>query len=183
MLFLSLLLVVSSQDCHPLCSWKCDDPHCDAVCSPVCEPLLCHTECLPPTLPMCESKCAEPVCQIKCPEEPCTSDECASCYVDCNNPECVTRCKSPEPECQIVCDDLICGQECHKPNCPKPKCELVCENPHCAPLVECCQCDNTATPLPDQGIFKPEVSDTQCCSCGDNQAVLNLTEQPVVNNV
>ena len=174
MFFLFFFQFAHSLDCHPQCSWKCDDPKCEAVCSPICEPLTCHTECLPPLQPSCEVKCAEPSCEIKCPEEPCTSDDCASCFVDCENPECVTRCKSAPPECQVVCDPLKCEQECHKPNCQKPKCELVCENPHCAPLVECCPCDEGGVPLKSEKIFKEEEKDSNCCSCGDNQAVVNI---------
>jgi hypothetical protein len=86
----------------------------------------------------------------------------------------VTRCKAPEPECQVVCDKVHCSEECHKPNCPKPKCELVCENPHCSPLVECCRCENGNLSLPSEGIFKIGEESPACCSCGDNQAIVNI---------
>ena len=43
--------------CHPQCSWKCDDPHCPAICDPVCEPPKCHSSCLEPKAAICDVKC------------------------------------------------------------------------------------------------------------------------------
>lgn len=180
-LFLISLTLALAQDCHPQCSWKCDDPHCAAICSPICEPPSCHVSCTPPGEPQCEVTCAAPICDIRCPEESCISQDCPPCHTDCKNPECVTRCKSQEPECQVVCDDLKCAWDCHKPECPKPKCELVCENPHCSPLLECCKCNAGQVPYTKETytLFNKDEPDASCCTCGDHQGIVNMRDIPV----
>ena len=61
--FVLILLTVckvtlsTETQCHPQCSWKCDDPRCDAVCTPVCEPPKCHSSCLEPKAAICDVKC------------------------------------------------------------------------------------------------------------------------------
>ncbi len=55
----------TETQCHPQCSWKCDDPHCPAICDPVCEPPKCHTSCAEPKNAICDVKCEKPICEVK----------------------------------------------------------------------------------------------------------------------
>ena len=55
----------TETQCHPQCSWKCDDPHCPAICDPVCEPPKCHTSCAEPKNAICDVKCEKPQCEVK----------------------------------------------------------------------------------------------------------------------
>ena len=55
----------TNTQCHPQCSWKCDDPHCPAICDPVCEPPKCHTSCAEPKNAICDVKCEKPECEVK----------------------------------------------------------------------------------------------------------------------
>lgn len=57
-------MLLESQ-CHPQCSWKCDDPHCPAICDPVCEPPKCHTSCAEPKNAICDVKCEKPQCEVR----------------------------------------------------------------------------------------------------------------------
>ena len=152
--------------CHPQCSWKCDDPHCPAICDPVCEPPKCHTSCAEPKNAICDVKCEKPECEIKCPDKGCELFDCPKCVTVCKQPHCVTHCQAPKPECEPVCEEPKCDWKCHKPNCPKPKCELVCENPNCVPKVECCNCGmgppSVSQPFP---FFKETESNQKCCGC------------------
>jgi hypothetical protein len=169
------LLVISNiastrTECHPQCSWKCDDPHCPAICDPVCEPPKCHTSCAEPRNAICDVKCEKPECEIKCPDKGCEMFDCPKCVTVCKQPHCVTHCQAPKPECEAVCEEPRCDWKCHKPACPKPKCELVCENPNCVPKVECCPCAQGAArvsqPFP---FFKEVESNKECCSCNKNK--------------
>ena len=54
----------TTAQCHPQCSWKCDDPHCPAICDPVCEPPKCHTSCAEPKNAICDVKCEKPECEV-----------------------------------------------------------------------------------------------------------------------
>jgi hypothetical protein len=54
----------TETQCHPNCSWKCDDPHCPAICDPVCEPPKCHTSCAEPKSAICDVKCEKPQCEV-----------------------------------------------------------------------------------------------------------------------
>jgi len=164
---LSINVVKSTKtQCHPQCSWKCDDPHCPAICDPVCEPPKCHTSCAEPRNAICDVKCEKPECEIKCPDKGCEMFDCPKCVTVCKQPHCVTHCQAPKPECEAVCEEPRCDWKCHKPACPKPKCELVCENPNCVPKVECCPCAQGAArvsqPFP---FFKETESNSQCCGC------------------
>jgi hypothetical protein len=166
-LALNLILVSTTEtQCHPQCSWKCDDPHCPAICDPVCEPPKCHTSCAEPKNAICDVKCEKPECEIKCPDKGCEMFDCPKCVTVCKQPHCVTHCQAPKPECEAVCEEPRCDWKCHKPACPKPKCELVCENPNCVPKVECCPCamgaPRVAQPFP---FFKEAESNKQCCGC------------------
>jgi len=168
-----LLFLVSVQSleletqCHPQCSWKCDDPHCPAICDPVCEPPKCHTSCAEPKNAICDVKCEKPTCEIKCPDKGCEMFDCPKCVTVCKQPHCVTHCQAPKPECEAVCEEPKCDWKCHKPQCPKPKCELVCENPNCTPKVECCPCaagraSGVSMPFP---FFKETEKNPNCCGC------------------
>ena len=156
----------TNTQCHPQCSWKCDDPHCPAICDPVCEPPKCHTSCAEPKNAICDVKCEKPECEIKCPDKGCEMFDCPKCVTVCKAPHCVTHCQAPKPECEAVCEEPKCDWKCHKPNCPKPKCELVCENPNCTPKVECCNCaqgaGQVASPFP---FFKETEQNPTCCGC------------------
>ena len=156
----------ANTQCHPQCSWKCDDPHCPAICDPVCEPPKCHTSCAEPKNAICDVKCEKPECEIKCPDKGCEMFDCPKCVTVCKAPHCVTHCQAPKPECEAVCEEPKCDWKCHKPNCPKPKCELVCENPNCSPKVECCDCakggSRVASPFP---FFKETEGNPTCCGC------------------
>jgi hypothetical protein len=162
-------LAKSEAQCHPQCSWKCDDPHCPAICDPVCEPPKCHTSCAEPKNAICDVKCEKPECEIKCPDKGCEMYDCPKCVTVCKQPHCVTHCQAPKPECEAVCEEPRCDWKCTKPQCPKPKCELVCENPNCVPKVECCPCTQgvprVSTPFP---FFKETESNQGCCGC-DNK--------------
>merc|ERR1712151_795313 len=157
---------MTQSQCHPQCSWKCDDPHCPAICDPVCEPPKCHTSCAEPKNAICDVKCEKPECEIKCPDKGCEMFDCPKCVTVCKQPHCVTHCQAPKPECEPVCEEPKCDWKCHKPACPKPKCELVCENPNCVPKVECCPCalgaPRVAQPFP---FFKETEEDKRCCGC------------------
>ena len=174
MFFWYILTLTSAQDCLPKCSWQCDSPQCPALCLPICEPPACHSSCTAPNSALCDVRCAKPHCQIKCPEEPCVSSDCPKCFADCEEPDCVTHCKAPAPECQVICEEIACSWQCHKPQCPKPKCELVCENPHCAPQLECCKCNEDTIPLTQEvkTLFAATEADANCCSCGNHQAIV-----------
>lgn len=152
--------------CHPQCSWKCDDPHCPAICDPVCEPPKCHTACQEPHNAICDVKCEKPECEIKCPDKGCEGLDCPKCVTVCKQPHCVTHCQAPKPQCEAVCEEPKCDWKCRKPECPKPKCELVCENPNCAPKVECCDCEGKepllSEPFP---FFKDTEQNKNCCPC------------------
>jgi len=169
LLVLLTLAYVSSTEtqCHPQCSWKCDDPHCPAICDPVCEPPKCHTSCAEPKNAICDVKCEKPECEIKCPDKGCEMFDCPKCVTVCKQPHCVTHCQAPKPECEPVCEEPRCDWKCHKPACPKPKCELVCENPNCVPKVDCCPCamgaPKVAQPFP---FFKSTETNQRCCGCG-----------------
>ena len=160
---------LSGTQCHPQCSWKCDDPHCPAICDPVCEPPKCHTSCAEPRNAICDVKCEKPECEIKCPDKGCEMYDCPKCVTVCKQPHCVTHCQAPKPECEAVCEEPRCDWKCHKPACPKPKCELVCENPNCVPKVDCCPCamgaPKVATPFP---FFKETENNQGCCGCNSN---------------
>ena len=162
----SQFLLKTSTQCHPQCSWKCDDPHCPAICDPVCEPPKCHTSCAEPKNAICDVKCEKPECEIKCPDKGCEMYDCPKCVTVCKQPHCVTHCQAPKPECEAVCEEPRCDWKCHKPACPKPKCELVCENPNCVPKVDCCPCamgaPRVATPFP---FFKETENNQGCCGC------------------
>jgi len=168
MVLLGLLNVIKSTEtqCHPQCSWKCDDPHCPAICDPVCEPPKCHTSCAEPKNAICDVKCEKPECEIKCPDKGCEMFDCPKCVTVCKAPHCVTHCQAPKPECEAVCEEPKCDWKCHKPNCPKPKCELVCENPNCTPKVECCACQGARGAAPAFPFFKETEMNKQCCGCG-----------------
>jgi len=159
---------MTQSQCHPQCSWKCDDPHCPAICDPVCEPPKCHTSCAEPKNAICDVKCEKPECEIKCPDKGCEMFDCPKCVTVCKQPHCVTHCQAPKPECEPVCEEPKCDWKCHKPACPKPKCELVCENPNCVPKVDCCPCamgaPKVAQPFP---FFKESETNQKCCGCGD----------------
>lgn len=91
-----LLIPIQSQlstTCHPQCSWKCDDPRCDAICEPVCEPPKCHTSCQEPKNAVCDVKCEKPDCQIMCPDKACEAEDCPKCVTICKPPHCVTHCQ------------------------------------------------------------------------------------------
>ena len=177
----------TNTQCHPQCSWKCDDPHCPAICDPVCEPPKCHTSCAEPKNAICDVKCEKPECEIKCPDKGCEMFDCPKCVTVCKQPHCVTHCQAPKPECEAVCEEPRCDWKCHKPVCPKPKCELVCENPNCVPKVDCCPCamgaPRVATPFP---FFKETENNQGCCGCKNNQNnsfnVISETPQVVANN-
>ena len=175
----NMILFVTSTEtqCHPQCSWKCDDPHCPAICDPVCEPPKCHTSCAEPRNAICDVKCEKPECEIKCPDKGCEMFDCPKCVTVCKQPHCVTHCQAPKPECEAVCEEPRCDWKCHKPACPKPKCELVCENPNCVPKVECCPCamgaPRVATPFP---FFKETESNQGCCGCGKRNTLLSNIE-------
>ncbi len=170
-LLITLILITftlqTNTQCHPQCSWKCDDPHCPAICDPVCEPPKCHTSCAEPKNAICDVKCEKPECEIKCPDKGCEMFDCPKCVTVCKQPHCVTHCQAPKPECEAVCEEPRCDWKCHKPPCPKPKCELVCENPNCVPKVECCPCSGAAAIIPvPMPLFKETETNKGCCSCG-----------------
>ena len=171
--FLSQLKTKTETQCHPQCSWKCDDPHCPAICDPVCEPPKCHTSCAEPKNAICDVKCEKPECEIKCPDKGCEMFDCPKCVTVCKQPHCVTHCQAPKPECEAVCEEPRCDWKCHKPACPKPKCELVCENPNCVPKVDCCPCamgaPRVAQPFP---FFKEAEKNPNCCGCQNSQRQL-----------
>ena len=173
---------MSQSQCHPQCSWKCDDPHCPAICDPVCEPPKCHTSCAEPKNAICDVKCEKPECEIKCPDKGCELFDCPKCVTVCKQPHCVTHCQAPKPECEPVCEEPKCDWKCHKPNCPKPKCELVCENPNCVPKVECCGCamgaPRVSEPFP---FFKETEGNPSCCGCGSKP--LNYVTEAQANTV
>ena len=144
LLGLLALSVVSSTStetqCHPQCSWKCDDPHCPAICDPVCEPPKCHTSCAEPKNAICDVKCEKPECEIKCPDESCETIGCPACTTTCKPLHCVSHCQildpngpshcqAPIPECSTSCEPIKCDYKCHEPVCPEPICELQCEQP------------------------------------------------------
>ena len=166
-MLINLTFAVSTEtQCHPQCSWKCDDPHCPAICDPVCEPPKCHTSCAEPRNAICDVKCEKPECEIKCPDRGCEGLDCPKCVTVCKQPHCVTHCQAPKPECEPVCEEPKCDWKCHKPQCPKPKCELVCENPNCTPKVECCPC-TAGMPVINQPFpfFKETETNKECCAC------------------
>jgi hypothetical protein len=90
-LFITILLLglTLAQKCHPECSWKCDDPHCDAICTPVCEPPKCHSSCLEPKAAICDVKCERffylfrPDCRPMCPDKACELMDCPKCLNVC----------------------------------------------------------------------------------------------------
>lgn len=163
------------SECHPQCSWKCDDPKCPAICDPICEPPKCHTSCAEPKNAICDVKCEKPDCEIKCPDKGSELFGAPGCVTVCKQPHCVTHCQAPKPECEAVCEEPKCDWKCHKPACPKPKCELVCENPTCGPKVDCCQCDNnSAEQLSlDMPFFKESESNPKCCGCNNKNASIS----------
>jgi len=184
-ILLSLFLLLQplksqlSTTCHPQCSWKCDDPRCDAICEPVCEPPKCHTSCQEPKNAVCDVKCEKPDCQIMCPDKACEAEDCPKCVTICKPPHCVTHCQSPKPVCEAICQEPNCDWKCHKPECPKPKCELVCENPGCRPTVECCKCEDHLTHLDlALPVFKEVEKDPRCCSCDKNIGLANAPTMP-----
>ena len=194
LIILFVLVVLSTQtkllsqsklqtQCHPQCSWKCDDPHCPAICDPVCEPPKCHTSCAEPKNAICDVKCEKPECEIKCPDKGYEALDCPKCVTVCKQPHCVTHCQAPKPECEPVCEEPKCDWKCHKPQCPKPKCELVCENPNCTPKVECCDCmtgmPKVATPFP---FFKETEHNKECCACNNQMKGSFMEMEQEVNN-
>ena len=187
--FVSSSSLRTNTQCHPQCSWKCDDPHCPAICDPVCEPPKCHTSCAEPRNAICDVKCEKPECEIKCPDKGCELFDCPKCVTVCKAPHCVTHCQAPKPECEAVCEEPKCDWKCHKPNCPKPKCELVCENPNCVPKVECCNCQNGGGINPGFPFFKETEMNKACCGCGNtNRGVVlpptgALSEKPQITNI
>merc|ERR1711976_1096560 len=76
----------TGTQCHPQCSWKCDDPHCPAICDPVCEPPKCHTICAEPKNAICDVKCEKPECEIKCPDKGCEMFDSPKCVTVSSNP-------------------------------------------------------------------------------------------------
>lgn len=110
-LILPLLLLLTkaqlSTTCHPQCSWKCDDPRCDAICDPVCEPPKCHTSCQEPKNAVCDVKCEKPDCQIMCPDKACEAEDCPKCVTICKPPHCVTHCQVIFFPNNIFCEFLI----------------------------------------------------------------------------
>ena len=166
--------LATETECHPQCSWKCDDPHCPAICDPVCEPPKCHTSCAEPRNAICDVKCEKPECEIKCPDKGCEMFDCPKCVTVCKQPHCVTHCQAPKPECEAVCEEPKCDWKCHKPQCPKPKCELVCENPSCTPKVDCCPCAAGARGIaPAFPFFKETEQNQRCCGCNKPHETLN----------
>ena len=123
LLLLSLLLVhvaLAQQNCHPTCSWVCDDPQCDAWCEPVCEPPSCTVQCPENADP---SHCRTPKCLVQCPDDGCELDSC---------PQCETVCGDIMCDCQVLCAPTACSWYCDTPtSCPRPSCELQCESPAC----------------------------------------------------
>jgi hypothetical protein len=182
--FVSSSSLRTESQCHPQCSWKCDDPHCPAICDPVCEPPKCHTSCAEPKNAICDVKCEKPECEIKCPDKGCELFDCPKCVTVCKAPHCVTHCQAPKPECEAVCEEPKCDWKCHKPNCPKPKCELVCENPNCVPKVECCNCQNGGGINPGFPFFKETETNKACCGCGNNNPSRGApSENPQITNI
>jgi hypothetical protein len=114
--------------CHPMCSWQCDDPRCNAECEPICEAPTCQV--VSPPVPshsvMRHGKSAEPDCEIVCPPDQCSADMC---------PQCETRCQPLVDACDgcvIQCEQPVCSWVCRMPTtCPKPTCVLQCELPSC----------------------------------------------------
>merc|ERR1711957_1003196 len=103
-LLLCILISINSSflhgqtqtECHPQCTWKCDDPHCPAICDPVCEPPKCHTSCAEPKNAICDVKREKPEGEIKCPDKGCEMFDCPKCVTVCKQPHCVTHCQAPK---------------------------------------------------------------------------------------
>lgn len=99
--------------CHPQCSWMCDDPVCNAECKAV-------------TTPLCECSDANytPDCHLECAPDACESIACPPCQTICDPSSCPGT---------ISCQEAISKWACRKPsNCPAPKCELQCQAPTCS---------------------------------------------------
>merc|ERR1711957_752869 len=90
----------TETQCHPQCSWKCDDPHgeikcpdkgCEMFdcpkCVTVCKQPHCVTHCQAPK-PECEPVCEEPKCDWKCRKSACPKPK---CELVCENPNCVPK--------------------------------------------------------------------------------------------
>lgn len=123
-IILLLPILVYSEGCHPVCSWICDNPICDAIVEPVCELPNCTVICQGEQNP---SNCLQRSCHIECPEDSCSLDSCPMCETICMSPIC------PESyNCVAMCEPTSCSWSVHKPRvCPRPQCELVCEQPAC----------------------------------------------------
>jgi len=142
-------------ECHPECTWQCDDPVCPAQCHPVCKHPRCQMQCEETPCAQCTVKCEKPECTVRCPKDMCESDSCPQCETVCSPAKCHTSCIAPEPVCSPLCEETQCDWKCKKPvMCPKPKCELQCEKPACeaqepAPVTtpSCCSCSNSAIEL------------------------------------
>ena len=121
-LFILLLYIGKSQECHPECSWACDSPVCPAVCEPVCEAPVCEI-CDNSTGHICYPQGG---CYTRCPSDQCEADSCPVCETLCPH-----ACYDA-PACYIQCQETMCSWRCRKPtNCPYPRCELQCEHPAC----------------------------------------------------
>jgi len=127
-----LLLLVETirADCHPVCSYECNNPQCFADCSPVCKPPLCQAcNNVSGSLVGCTTVAAG-VCSISCPEDQCENDGCPACETQCDSSR---ACRwLGYAQCVLQCAETQCAWQCERPNnCPTPFCELYCDPPAC----------------------------------------------------
>jgi len=152
---LGFIGVAFGAECHPECTWQCDDPVCPAQCHPVCKHPRCQMQCEETPCAQCTVKCEKPECTVRCPKDMCESDSCPQCETVCSPAKCHTSCIAPEPVCSPLCEETQCDWKCKKPvMCPKPKCELQCEKPACEAqnptppsTPSCCTCSTSAIEL------------------------------------
>lgn len=123
-----LLFTLAFSQCHPTCSWQCDDPGCVAECTPYCSPPQCILECITSD----PSQCGLMKCHNLCATDQCEIPTCPACDIECNVELICT-------DCQVVCEQIECSWVCEKPtDCPYPSCILECESPacECVPTVD-----------------------------------------------
>jgi len=129
-MWLSLLplfiAAASSEGCHLLCRFECDDPVCPAVCAPDCLPPVCQ-RCLNQSGTLQCHDTAE--CWTRCPVDQCEADACPACETLCPDGLC-----RDEPNCLVQCEAPECGWQCREPTdaeCPPPRCVRQCDQPIC----------------------------------------------------
>lgn len=129
-LFLSLVSHAARSaeaDCHPVCSFQCDDPVCPALCSFSCPETLCLAAPCEDSECTCESFGELQVgeCRLL------AHASCPECDVGRTGRNCQNQ-AGRSCTCRTSCTAQPCTLSCQSPPfCPEPKCELQCESPAC----------------------------------------------------